>query len=42
MIDFLEFNMRRIVNDNTTFCASKCHIFENLKADKTLLPAEEK
>ena len=32
MVDYLEFNLRRILVDNTSFCASNCHLFDGLEA----------
>ena len=30
LIDFLEFNMRKVASDNTIYCAQKCKMFDNL------------
>ena len=34
MIDFLEFNLRKVITDNTSFCANKCKMFDSF--DETL------
>ena len=31
MIDFMEFNLRKVVIQNAKFCAAKCHLFDNLE-----------
>ncbi|TNV75233.1 hypothetical protein FGO68_gene14673 [Halteria grandinella] len=30
MMDYLEFNLRKVLVDNTGFCSKKCHIFDGL------------
>ncbi len=30
MIDYLEFNLRRVLIENTSFCAQRCRLFDNL------------
>ena len=41
MIDFLEFNMRKVVFDNSQFCLEKCAIFSNLNNEAYPLPKAE-
>ena len=38
MIDFLEFNMRKVLIDNTSYCANKCNVFEGLGAETQPTP----
>lgn len=33
MIDFLEYNMRKVVVDNTSYCAEKCKVFSNFNEE---------
>ena len=36
MIDYLEFNLRRVMVDNTHFCAEKCSLYDDLRPNSTL------
>ena len=36
MIDYLEFNLRKVMVENTHFCAEKCSLFEDLRPGKNL------
>ena len=31
MIDFMEYNLRKVVSDNTVYCAQKCKLFDNVE-----------
>ena len=31
MLDFLEFNLRKVMIENTQFCAQKCQLFDDIK-----------
>ncbi len=31
MLDFLEFNLRKVMIENTQFCSQKCNLFEDIK-----------
>ncbi|MFN9910717.1 MAG: hypothetical protein ACK56F_32190 [bacterium] len=42
MIDFLEFNMRKILVENTSYCSNRCHVFEGFTADVQPTSQEEK
>ena len=28
LVDFIEYNMRKVATDNTIFCANRCRIFD--------------
>ena len=34
LIDFLEFNLRKVTYENTTYCSQQCNLFDNLKNTK--------
>ena len=42
MIDYLEFNLRRIMIDNTSFCSQRCHLFDDLMQPATESKAGER
>ena len=39
MIDYLEFNLRRVLVENTTFCAQRCKLFEDIGSSANILEA---
>ena len=41
MIDFIELNMRKVVNQNITFCADKCKVFDDM-IERDLSAKEER
>ena len=42
MIDYLEYNLRKLMVDNTTYCAQKCNLFEDVKKiDQPILALKE-
>lgn len=30
MMDYIEYNLRRVVIENTSFCSHRCHLFDDL------------
>ncbi|CDW80987.1 UNKNOWN [Stylonychia lemnae] len=42
MMDYLEYNMRKIAFENIQFCSEKCNIFSNLKDKQNQTLAEER
>lgn len=41
MVDFIEFNLRKVVSMNTVYCADKCAVFANIM-DEDLSVKEQK
>ena len=41
MVDFIEFNLRKVASQNTVFCAEKCHIFDDMM-DQDLTAKQER
>ena len=41
MMDYLEFNMRRIAFENIRFCSDNCNIFSNLKTNQNQTQEDE-
>ncbi len=41
MVDFIEFNLRKVTTQNTLFCADTCHVFDNLM-DQDLTAKQER
>ncbi len=38
MIDYLEFNLRKLVIENTDLCATNCGLFSDLMKDEAMKP----
>ncbi len=41
MVDFIEFNLRKVASQNTVFCAERCHVFTEL-IDQDLTAKQER
>ena len=42
MIDFLEFNMRKVLIENTSYCAERCKVFDGVNSPTQVDLASEK
>ena len=42
MIDFLEFNMRKVLVENTSYCAERCKVFDGVNTSTQVDPKQEK
>ncbi len=34
MVDFIEFNLRKVVTQNTVYCADRCNLFTNIMEEE--------